>query len=115
MSPTNGLDLVIDELIDEEPLAVLQLRDHRGSLHNDRLHGENPDQNKDDDDQEYVAEKSKALDPDTAFRFATRVHDVYPVIVEVVRVKGDLFILTEIEHNRVGWMSDEGAALTLSD
>ena len=74
---------------------------HRSSFDHDRLHGEYAYQNKYHHDQKDVAEEAQALDPYAALRFATRMDHVNAVIVHMVRIEADLFILAEIEHNRV--------------
>ena len=111
MSPAHALDLVIDELIYQQPLAVLQLRHHRSALDNDRLDSKNTNKNKHHYYQKDVAKQSQTFDPETAFRLTPRVDDVDAVIVQMMRIKADLFILAEIEHNRVVWMSAQYAAV----
>ena len=56
MSPAYALDLVINQLVDQQPLAVVKLRQHRRALDNDRLDKKNAEKDKDDDDQKYVAD-----------------------------------------------------------
>ena len=38
VSPAHALDLVVDKFVDEQSLAVVQLRQHRRSFDDDRLH-----------------------------------------------------------------------------
>ena len=102
MAPANALDLVVNELIYEKPLAVIQLRQHRRSLDDDRLNGKNTEEDEHDDDQEDVPYKPQAFGPDSLTRFATKLYD-FNVAVVVRRDRSELVLVfpAEIEHNRV--------------
>jgi hypothetical protein len=54
-------ELVIDELVDQQPLTVVKLRQHRSALNDYGLDREKLLIYKDDDDQEHVAHKPKAF------------------------------------------------------
>src|SRR6476469_5157317 len=51
MSPADALYPVIDEFVDQQTLAIMQLRQHRRALDDHGLNKENTDQDKNDDDQ----------------------------------------------------------------
>src|SRR5688572_17664370 len=102
MTPTYALNLVVNQLVDEETLAVVQLRQHRCSFDDDRLHGKNSEQDKDDDDQKNISNKSQAFGPDPLTRFAAKLHDVdIPVVIRRDGSELELVFPAEIEHNRL--------------
>ena len=55
VAPTDALDLVIDQLIDQQAFAVVKLRQHRGALDNDRLHKKHTEKYENDNNQENIA------------------------------------------------------------
>ena len=59
------LDLVINELVDKQPLAVVELRQHRRALDDDRLDKKDAEKYKDNDDQKDVAKQLQPLGPES--------------------------------------------------
>src|SRR5438270_7018582 len=70
VTPAHALKLVIDELIDQETLAVVKLREHRCTLDYDRLDKKHAKKHEDNDYQKNVTSQPKCLSPETLARFA---------------------------------------------
>jgi hypothetical protein len=81
MAPPNALNVVINEFVHEEALAVVKLRQHRCPLDHDGLNGENSQKDKYDEDQKNVASKPQPLDPKALTGIAPKVHDIDVAIV----------------------------------
>lgn len=102
MSPADTLDLVINELVDQQSLAVVQLRKHRRAFDHNGLHSKHTEQDKNNDDQKDVSDQPQAFCPDTLARFASKMDDLYITIV-ARRHRSELVLVfpAEIEHNRL--------------
>ena len=99
VAPTDTLYLVIDQLINEQPLAVVQLRQHRGALDHHGLDKENAEQDKHDDDQKDIAEQPESLGPNALARLAAEADDIDVAIVPRIDGPEWVFIFAaELKH-----------------
>ncbi len=99
MAPANALDVVVNELVDQQTLAIMQMRKHRFTLDHDRLNRKNTEQNKHDQDQKDIANQPHSFCPEKGPRLlAVMVYCNIKIIRRVERAKGNCAIFTAIEH-----------------
>ena len=82
----------------------MKLRQHRGSFHDYRLNEEDPNEDKHDDDQEYVAKKPQTFGPKALPRLAVEANHLD---ITIIRRRDEpeieLVFPAEIEHNQPGF------------
>ena len=99
MTPADGLDLVVNELVDQKPLAIMQFRYHRGPLDDDGLHDEYAEKYENDDDEEDIAGQTEPFGPKPLSRFATEPrNDDVGIVILGNKAEAEFFLLSEIEH-----------------
>src|SRR5687768_12713475 len=80
---------VVDELVDEDALAVVEPRQHRGALDLDRLRDEDEHERHDHQRKDEVAEQQSRLAPEVRARLVAQTPHLYvAVVVDVYVAEG---------------------------
>lgn len=99
VAPAYTSPFVVNEFVDEQPLTIVQLRQHRCAFDHNRLDRKNAEQNKNDDDQKNISDKPQTLKPKTLPRLSAYMNNIN---VRVIRRRDhpevDLVFFAELEH-----------------
>src|SRR5690606_33688864 len=101
MAKADALDVVVDELVYQQPLAIVKHRFHRASVDDNRLDKEHTEKDERNDDQKNIADQPERLPPEVPRGLTPHVVDLYAAVVR----RGDhpeivLVFVSKKGHNR---------------